>query len=403
RVLTVCLLIVLVLTFSRGGFISLGAGAALFVILRISQSQFVRELNLQRVVTALIPVGLIVGVAAVIVLTFGQATGHSAGDALRLNLWRSAVAITRDHPVLGVGPGLFGQAVREYRDPVNVDDRLGAAHSVILNTAAEDGLIGLVVLGLLAALTFRAWWRLWRDADSETIGATHESPRTKASFLKAIFDTTNRRKIRLEVAFSALVGFAAQSMFDNFNTTPLVALVALLAVYCTVEPRSALSPDGEAPRGHKWAAAIGLVLVLAYGVFWIQSDRAQAAFNRSVRTNDIEAAREAAAIDPALHLYPLQIAYLTGEQAEAIAAYRQALQLEPTWDTGWINLAALQERADDIDGALESLAQAERFSVRNLATFNRARLMETYQTAPDDEIVQTYVRALEYMPLPLSA
>src|SRR5690606_4904869 len=234
-------------------------------------------------------------------------------------------------------------------------------------------------------------------------GATHESPRTKASFLKAIFDTTNRRKIRLEVAFSALVGFAAQSMFDNFNTTPLVALVALLAVYCTVEPRSALSPDGEAPRGHKWAAAIGLVLVLAYGVFWIQSDRAQAAFNRSVRTNDIEAAREAAAIDPALHLYPLQIAYLTGEQAEAIVAYREALQLEPTWDTGWINLAALQERADDIDGALESLAQAERFSVRNLATFNRARLMETYQTAPDDEIVQTYVRALEYMPLPLSA
>jgi tetratricopeptide (TPR) repeat protein len=430
RLLALGLLVALILTFSRGGFISLAAGVGLFIILRASQSEFVRGLNLQRAASALTPIMVLLGVVAVIVFTIGQSEGRYSGDALRLNLWRSAVAIARDHPVIGVGAGLFGRAVREYRDPTVVDDRLGTAHSVLLNTAAEEGLAGLAVLGALAALTFRAWWRQWRNTEnpspylSEKVGATHKQaaglpsplqgtpsaqmlrvPQRKIPLLQSLFDASDGRKIRLEVSFAALVGIGAQSLFDNFNTTPLVALIALLAVYCTVQPGSVL----DKPRGHRWAAGIALALTLAYGVFWIQSDRAQAAFIRSVRTNDINAAGEAASIDPALHLYPLHIAYLTGQQtpldsdpAAAIAEYQRALELEPTWDTGWINLAALQARAGDIESALESLERAERISVRNAATINRARLMEAYETAPEDEIVQTYVRALTYTSLPLS-
>jgi putative inorganic carbon (HCO3(-)) transporter len=381
RLLAGGLLLVMILTFSRGGFISLAVGAGLFILLRLSQSQAVRQMNLQRAATALIPVVVIGVIVAVIVFTIGQSEGRYSGDALRLNLWRSAVEIARDHPVVGVGPGLFGRGAREYRDPTVVDDRLGTAHSIVLNTAAEEGIAGIAVLAALAILTFHAWWRLWRNADF------------------------SGRKIRLEVAFAALVGIGAQSLFDTFTTTALVALSALLAVYCTVEPGSVL----DKPRGHHWAAVVALVLVLAYGVFWIQTDRAQAAFIRSTRAGDVEAAREAASIDPSLRLYPLQIAYLTGMQtppeadpSAAITAYQHALEFEPTWDTGWINLAGLQARAGNIDGALASLERAERISINNLAAFNWARITEAYNAGAEDEIVERYVSAMSPLRLPLS-
>jgi O-antigen ligase len=392
RLLAAALLLVLILTFSRGGFISLGAGAALFIVLRASQSAAVRQLNLQRAAARLVPVGLILVVVAVIVFTIGQSSSRYSGDALRLNLWRSAVSIAKDHPVLGIGPGLFGRGARLYRDASYVDDRLGTAHSILLNTAAEDGLAGLLVLGVLAALVLRAWWRLWSKTDSPG------------------------RKLRLEIALAALVGMSAQCLFDTFTTTPLVGIIALLVVYCTVEPRSAFSlrPEGAGERvrqsrGSRLVAGAALALVLAYGAFWIQSDRAQAAFNRSVREGDIDAAREAAGIDPALHLYQLQIAYLTGvktlpddDPSAATAAYQRALELEPTWDTGWLNLSALQERAGELDSALASLERAEDINANNAAAFHGARLAETHHTAPDNEIVQMYVEAMPSIGLPLS-
>lgn len=381
RLLAALLLLALFLTTSRGGFISLGVGAALFFLLRLSQSAAVRQMNLQRILTALVPIVLIAGVIGLVVLTIGQSSSRSSGDALRLNLWRSAVGIASDHPLIGVGPGLFGRAAREYRDPSYVDDRLGTAHSIVLNTAAEEGFIGLAVLGVLAGLTFRAWRRLWRSADSPG------------------------RRLRLEAAFAALVGFGVQSLFDTFTTTPLLALVGLLVAYCTVEPGSAR----DRRRGSRWAAGVGLALVLGYGLFWVQSDRAQSAFSRSVRQQDIGAAFEAASLDPALHLYPLQITYLAAQQsppdadpAPAIAAYQGALALEPTWDTGWINLAALLERAGDSDGAIAALERAERLNLNNAAAFNRARLTEANSAASDDEIARMYVEVMPRYGLPLS-
>jgi tetratricopeptide (TPR) repeat protein len=337
-------------------------------------------MNLQRLLTALVPVLLIAGIIGMVVFTIGQSSGRISGDELRLNLWHSAVGIVSDHPVLGIGPGLFGRGARQYRDPAFVDDRLGTAHSILLNTAAEEGVLGVTVLAILAGLTFRAWWRLWRGASPE-------------------------RRLRLEAAFAALVGISLQSLFDTFTTTPLLALIALLAAYCTVEPGSAL----DKRRGSRPAAAFFLALVIGFGLFWVQSDRAQSASNRSVRTGDIEAAREAASIDPALHLYPLQLAYLTGQQtppnadpSAAIAAYQQALVLEPTWDTGWLNLAALLERSGDVGGALTSLQRAEAIHLSNAAAYNRVRLSETYTTASDDEIVGMYVEIMPRYGLPLS-
>ena len=228
---------------------------------------------------------------------------------------------------MGIGPGLFGRAFRDYRDPDLARDRMGAAHNAYLGTAAEAGLIGVIVSLWLGVVIVRTWWRRWQEA------------------------TSAPRKIRIEVMVAALVGIAVHSMVDIFITTPMVLLIALLIAYSTIGHRTVLDVR---EKGQGWPVVVLLITLLGYGIWLIQIDRAQSHYQRSLTGGDdaLDEARAAAEIDPDLNLYQLQIAHLLGERAingssedlgEAIAAYEYALELEPTWDTGWLNLAALVE------------------------------------------------------------
>lgn len=49
----------------------------------------------------------------------------------------------------------------------------------------------------------------------------------------------------------------------------------------------------------------------------------------------------------------------------AIRTYQQALALEPTWDTGWINLAVLQLRRGNNEIALDYLDKARQINSHN--------------------------------------
>jgi hypothetical protein len=77
----------------------------------------------------------------------------------------------QDHPWLGVGPGLFDQRYREYRAPTEkAQSRPGRVHNDYLNTLADWGLVGaLLVLAAWGALfwgVFRGW-RFIRRSDAD--------------------------------------------------------------------------------------------------------------------------------------------------------------------------------------------------------------------------------------------
>jgi O-antigen ligase len=62
---------------------------------------------------------------------------------------RIAVAMFADHPLTGVGPGEYLNLYRDYARRIGNDDRpVRASHSLVLESAAEQGLVGLA--GLLA-------------------------------------------------------------------------------------------------------------------------------------------------------------------------------------------------------------------------------------------------------------
>ncbi len=368
-ILAVLLLIVLIMTDSRGGLLSLFGGLGTFIIFQMAKSATIRRYMQPRLFLGLAGAAGVIVVAGFMLYTVSRPL--RSGDEGRLDMWRSAVAMTRDYPLLGVGPGLYGRALRTYRDPMQARDKLASAHDTPLNTAAETGLVGIAVSIWLAAAFVRGTWRTWNEMPSAP------------------------RKMRVETTFAALVGIGIHGLVDVFTITPIVLLIAVLAAYSLVGQRSALD---SRPPGQRIPAVIALMLIVGYGLWFIQLDRAQAAFQRSLSNGDdaLAAAQEAADIDPYLRLYRLQIAHLTGirafsgqiDIAAAVAHYEAALELEPTWDTGWINLAALEERRGNIDAAITYLDRARAINPFSSATLHWARLTEGAES--DNAVTAAY-------------
>jgi len=62
----------------------------------------------------------------------------------RLNYWRTAIAVIKDHPIVGVGPGNFQEVFLEYKVGVSTNTRY--AHNIFLHVWAETGTLGLIAL-----------------------------------------------------------------------------------------------------------------------------------------------------------------------------------------------------------------------------------------------------------------
>jgi putative inorganic carbon (HCO3(-)) transporter len=76
----------------------------------------------------------------------------------RLAHWQAALGMWRDHPWLGVGIGNYAAAYPQYALP-RWEDPLGHAHNYYLNIAAEMGLMGFVAYVLFLVAAFRQAWQ----------------------------------------------------------------------------------------------------------------------------------------------------------------------------------------------------------------------------------------------------
>ena len=270
------LLLVLVLTFSRGGLLSILTAVGIFGFLRLLQMP---RMDSRFPVRALAGVVVFVGVAAVslyTILSITQTRSVNTGDVGRLDMWQSAAEMTGDRLLTGVGPGLFGRAFRTYRDPTIAQDKLASAHNAYLNTAAETGLPGILVSLWLAVAFGRTWYRNWRGASTG-------------------------QKLRLEAALAALLGLAVHSLVDVFTITPIVLLMLVLVAYCVTGDRnSAVSIQTEKRRYRVIAPIIALIVIIGYGVWLFHLDRAQSRYMNSFGNGDtaLLSAQEAVDLDP---------------------------------------------------------------------------------------------------------
>lgn len=135
----------------------------------------------------------------------------------RAALWHDALALTRDDPIRGVGPGRF-----EVASPTASSDRdTRWAHSLFLQQAAETGLVGVLLLVGLVTLVFAQLWRSRGSPAARVLGA---------------------------VSVAALLMHGAIDYIAHFPAIPLAvaALAGSAAVTAGRSPRRS-TPERESP------------------------------------------------------------------------------------------------------------------------------------------------------------
>jgi O-antigen ligase len=377
----------LILAGSRGAWLGAFLGGLLFVVLALAAYRLLSFAALrdriqaasgtQKAGLALIAILVVIVVVVALPFVMTQATDSTHGSApKRFAIWNAALWQFGRTPLFGRGPFLYGDAYLE-RISTPPETPHAHAHNLVLNVAAEGGLLGLLALVGLA-------WTAWT--------AIRDAMRSQ--------DVSQR--IGGAAAATLLVAVLAHNMFD-FTLVPGITLLTLWSLTALLpSPAEGISRGGSRPYRmlrkaasteaasfvrdsntragvltyttlRRWAAPgvwLATLLILAYPLPAAQAAaQATAAAGRGDWATATEGYELAMRHDPALTIYRLDAAFanaqlaLDGDQAALVRAidhYREALAWRPEYAIHWANLAVLEVHAGLPDAALDDIEQAIR-------------------------------------------
>jgi O-antigen ligase len=287
---------------------------------------------------------------------------HSTALRTRLGLWRRTVAMSAEHPLLGVGPGNWPVAFPRYAEPGAMRDGVltasrapRQAHDDPLERLAEAGIPGLLALGLLSASTAMAARR--------RLAAGDDDARSSAA-----------------AAAASLVALAA----IGFTSFPLempatIALAGIALGFLAGEVRSPAAGStrvaGTGAAFLRFVAVAGAMLLLACagvraerrirGSRWLGvAERAlRADPGRPGASEALAALRLAVDATPVNYRADLRASQMLLREERPLAAAtaaRDALAIEPSAANAWAALAAAHLRAGDSEMARHDTDEALR-------------------------------------------
>ncbi len=285
----------------------------------------------------------------------------------RLGLWRRTLAMVRQHPLVGVGPGNWPVAFPRYAEPGAAPDGVltatrapRQAHDDGLERLAETGIPGLLALGALAASTAMAARR--------RLAASVDDARTSTASAVG--------------ALVALVVISIASFPLEMPATIALAGIALGLIAGDPQPQAAGSV-GRNSRGRtgRWAGAFrlgalgGALLLLPWAA--VRAERSVRASGwlgvaeRAMRRDRgaAGAAEALAALALSLDATPIdyradlrvsQMLLREKRPVDSGLAAKRALAIEPNAPNAWAALAAADLGADDAPAARRDADEALR-------------------------------------------
>ena len=190
------------LTFSRGAMVGFGV-----LVMMMMLAGYIRVRHL---IPLAIGTLLICLTVPALQTRFQKLLDAGSGDIStqsRLTEMMAAAMVFVDHPIVGVGPGMFRYHYEDYADIFGLRLLAGdrASHNLYLGMAAENGLLGILCFLAFLGITLYRLRRGWVTARSPA--AAH----TCAAF------------------FFSLIAFMATSMFLNFAYVRYFWLLAAIA------------------------------------------------------------------------------------------------------------------------------------------------------------------------------
>ena len=212
---------VLILTFSRGGWIALLVGLLTIAVLlfywwSIEIPKFWRTWSLPILlgtVVGLLIIGLIFVEPFRVRIVSIFADRKDSSNNFRKNVWESVFQMIRDRPIIGIGPGhgAFNKVYPLYQHPKFT---ALSAYSVFLETILETGFLGFTCF-------------MWLIVVALNTGYLQ---------LARLRETKNMEGLWLMGAIAAIIGLLTQGLFDTVFYRPEVNtlwlfMVALVASY----------------------------------------------------------------------------------------------------------------------------------------------------------------------------
>ena len=242
---------------------------------------------------------------------FGTASGNG-----RYDYWKVAVDATGGHLLSGSGAGTY-QLLWTPRAPYF--SYVQNAHSLYLETLAETGIVGLVLLAAFLLVVLGAAVRLCTRARYEA-------------------------RVRAAGLTGALIAFLVAAASDWIWQVPALPAAFLLLTAAVLAPAARL--DGGPGRRVSLTVRLGAVAVAAAALIAI-----------AIPLATVSTVRES------------QSAVVSGDPAQALADARTAVRLEPGAASPEIQLALVLELQRDIPGALAAARDATKDEPGNWSTW----------------------------------
>ena len=247
-----------------------------------------------------------------------------AGGDSRLDVFRNSLLLVQDYPFSGAGLGGFMKLYSAYAYLIHVD-YLNHSHNFYLNVTIEQGLVALLALLWMWGVFARA---LWRDA---------ADGRLRPYLAAAAFSL-------LAIMFQGLVE-------DALYGSRFTMLLFLPLAFAIPYPQ----PSAQATGRPRWLfPAVGVFLLLAVLLLWSRPVR-------SLFYSNLAAVRQSRAELSRYHWpdWPIQDAVRNEIiLSSSIAAYEQALALNPNNATANRRLGQIELSLGEYEDALAHLSAA---------------------------------------------
>lgn len=377
-VYSLALFALLALSFSRGGWLGGAVTLTVWIVLRFPLRQFWTSLSRTRQVVMVVTLLILLGIGTAVMFRSFSIGGRSLD--VRTWIYDTAIQLFSEKPLTGSGLFTFGAGLSRLNSLPPLEPH-SHAHNFILHVAAELGIAGLVVLALTAWYMFRRLRALEKRDPIATMG------------------------------IAAFAGVVAHHMVDVPAMMPALAFAALLvlALFITPNEETITKEKVAAQRWQPRLIAAASLVLFATGVWSALNYReyinalSEGIAHETYRDAAVRV-ESLAANDPSLAVYAQQAGLLLGfaaEQGDAdtisegIDQFRRYTELEPSYSSGWANLAALYSAAGETELAAETMQKAVILAPESWSLNYRygvyaeaAGQLETAQ--------QAYVTAFEY-------
>ncbi len=356
--------IAIFLTGSRSAWVGLAAAIAIVGLLwlasRARRAELV-SLARSRPVQRMALVSAVAVAIGAVVFAPGVASriGEPAADT-RTAFAHASLAMFASDPLTGVGPGMWTVERIRFTQPPDVDYYIPHAHNLILQTMAEQGLVGAAAGLVVAALLLRMVVRGMRSGDP-----------------------LSRR-----LAWATLFGgvyLVIHQLFGLYANMPAIWLAFALVV----ARLDALQTGGQpSPTNRAFAPqAVALVAALAGATLWLAaSERASLVNDGAVQAADAgdwtaaeASARTALDEDSLMPPYVFTLGLTeahTGQRQLALAHLQASAEIDD-FPIAWLDVARLELGLGHRDQARSALAAAMRLGVQEpLLAFNASLMYD---------------------------